>query len=64
MEKRKQKEKTGLPKISGASVKQYIRETDKWLLLFTIAASVYGILLVFSATYANRETVSFRVTHL
>lgn len=46
--------KTGLPKISGASVKQYIRETDKWLLLFTIAASVYGILLVFSATYANR----------
>lgn len=55
MEKTKaKKKKSGLPKITWASVKQYIKETDKWLLLFTIAASIYGIMLVFSATYADR----------
>lgn len=57
MEKAKAKAKQkriSLPTLTWASVKQYIRETDKWLLLFTIAASIYGILLVFSATYANR----------
>lgn len=53
MEKAK-KAKRPHPKITWSAVRQYIRETDKWLLLFTVAASIYGILLVFSATYENR----------
>lgn len=55
LEKTKAKKSTHASKITWASFKQYIRETDKWLLLFTIAASVYGIMLVFSATYENRS---------
>ena len=53
MEKNK-RAKEPRPKLTWASVRRYIRETDKWLLLFTVAASIYGILLVFSATYGNR----------
>ena len=48
------KKKISLPKPTWPAVKQYVRETDKWLLLFVVAASVLGILLVFSATYADR----------
>lgn len=51
---RKLKETLKFEKPTAASARRYIKETDKWLLLFTLAASIYGVLLVFSATYNNR----------
>ena len=54
MGKTSTKKRAGLPKLTWPAVKQYIKETDKWLLLLVTAASVYGILLVFSATYADK----------